>query len=147
MLGSPRTKKNMAETKNAGAPRPQLTAVAEKTLQATRCKPGSGMLAYCPTMDLIALAAEDDQLHVFRLNGQRVFGGSFGGDPYLDEDAKEKGELRGLRWKNNGMFFYIVCEVFFSFFDIREIVYLLVFTCILTSLPSCFGPSVYYLTI
>ncbi|KAL8806298.1 MAG: hypothetical protein Q9182_001445 [Xanthomendoza sp. 2 TL-2023] len=31
-------------------------------------------LSYCPTMDLLALAAEDKRVHVFRLNGQRVFG-------------------------------------------------------------------------
>ncbi|KAL1998390.1 hypothetical protein VTN02DRAFT_6293 [Thermoascus thermophilus] len=107
----------MAENKNPGGPPrppppPQLTAVAEKTLPATtRCRPGRGTLAYCPTMDLIALAAEDGQLHVFRLNGQRVFGGSFGGDPssYLEGgegDEKGKGELRALRWKNNGIFVY-----------------------------------------
>lgn len=108
----------MAERDNPGAPRhqPQLTAVAEKTLQPTKCKPGgSGTLAYCPTMDLIALAAEDEQLHVFRLNGQRVFGGSFGGDPYLDEDAKEKGEIRAMKWKNNGMLRLLLFFYTFSF--------------------------------
>ncbi|KAL9597735.1 MAG: hypothetical protein Q9219_004929 [cf. Caloplaca sp. 3 TL-2023] len=31
-------------------------------------------LAYCPTMDLLALATVDEQVHVFRKNGQRVFG-------------------------------------------------------------------------
>jgi hypothetical protein len=34
-------------------------------------------------------------------NGQRVFGGSFGGDPYLGED-EEDGEIRGMAWKGNG---------------------------------------------
>lgn len=52
-------------------------------------------------MDLIALATEDEELRIFRLNGQRVFGGSFGGDPYLDED-EEDGEIRALAWKGNG---------------------------------------------
>ena len=30
-------------------------------------------LSYCPTMDLVALVTMDDQTHVYRLNGQRVF--------------------------------------------------------------------------
>lgn len=88
---------------------PQLTPVGEKSLPA-KCKFGS--LAYCPSMDLIALATEDDELRVFRLNGQRVFGGSFGGDPYLGED-EEDGEIRALVWKGNGEFelclFGMVC--------------------------------------
>lgn len=84
---------------------PQLTPVGEKSLPA-KCKLGS--LAYCPSMDLIALATEDDELRVFRLNGQRVFGGSFGGDPYLGED-EEDGEIRVLTWKGNGKF--VLCLV------------------------------------
>lgn len=77
---------------------PQLTPVGEKSLPA-KCKPGS--LTYCPTMDLIAVVTKDDELCVFRLNGQKVFGGSFKGDPHLDEDDGG-GEIRGLTWKNNG---------------------------------------------
>lgn len=77
---------------------PQLTPVGEKSLPA-KCKPST--LAYCPTMDLIALATEDEELRIFRLNGQRVFGGSFGGDPYMGED-EEDGEVRALAWKGNG---------------------------------------------
>jgi hypothetical protein len=78
---------------------PQLTTVGEKSLPA-KCKPST--LAYCPSMDLIALATEDDELRVFRLNGQRVFGGSFKGDPHLGEDEAD-GEVRALAWKGNGM--------------------------------------------
>lgn len=77
---------------------PQLTPVAEKSLPA-KCK--ATTLKYCPTMDLISLVTEDDELRVFRLNGQRVFGGSFKGDPYLDEDDGG-GKIRKLMWKNNG---------------------------------------------
>lgn len=86
-----------------------LSLVAEKSL-ATRCKPN--MLTYCPTMDLIAVVgAQDEQLSVYRLNGQRVFGGSFEGeDDYgLEEDGdgngnqRNDGEVRGVRWKNNGI--------------------------------------------
>ncbi|KAJ5126704.1 hypothetical protein N7448_007483 [Penicillium atrosanguineum] len=84
---------------------PQLTTVGEKTLPA-KCKYSA--LAYCPSMDLIALATEDDELRVFRLNGQNVFGGSFGGDPYLGED-EEDGEIRALAWKGNGHFLAVAC--------------------------------------
>lgn len=87
---------------------PQLTPVGEKSLPA---KSKLGSLAYCPSMDLIALATEDDELRVFRLNGQRDFGGSFGGDPYLGED-EEDGEIRALVWKGNGEFvlLFITCD-------------------------------------
>ncbi|KAJ5259423.1 hypothetical protein N7478_012404 [Penicillium angulare] len=84
---------------------PQLVAVGEKSLTA-KCKPNT--LAYCPTMDLIALATEDEELRVFRLNGQRVFGGSFGGDPYLD-DNEEDGEVRAVAWKENGRLLAVAC--------------------------------------
>ena len=53
-------------------------------------------------MDLIALATDDEELRVFRLNGQRVLGGSFCGDPYLDDPAD--GEIRGVAWRSNGEF-------------------------------------------
>ena len=90
---------NMAEDNGSQPlPEPQLTPVGEKSLPA-RCK--ASTLTYCPTMDLIALVTEDDELRVFRLNGQKVLGGSFKGDPYLDEDDGG-GEIRELRWKNNG---------------------------------------------
>ena len=91
-----------------------LSPVAEKTLT-TKCK--TNMLAYCPTMDLIAVVgAQDEHLSVYRLNGQRVFGGSFEGeDDYgLDMDdggggQRNDGEIRGVRWKNNGIFFPLYC--------------------------------------
>lgn len=83
---------------------PQLIPVGEKLLPA-KCK--ANQLVYCPTMDLIALATQDEELRVFRLNGQRVFGGSFGGgDLYFegeeDEEEDAAGEIKGLKWKGNG---------------------------------------------
>ncbi|KAJ5551842.1 Anaphase-promoting complex subunit 4 [Penicillium sp. DV-2018c] len=84
---------------------PQLTPVGENSLPA-KCK--AQAVAYCPSMDLIALATEDEELRVFRLNGQRVFGGSFGGDPYLGED-EEDGEIRGMAWKDNGRLLAVAC--------------------------------------
>lgn len=53
----------------------------------------SDQLAYCPTMDLLAVGSKDDQVHVFRLNGQRVFGASSG---------KLALQIRRLRWKPTG---------------------------------------------
>ncbi|KAL8678917.1 MAG: hypothetical protein Q9186_004774 [Xanthomendoza sp. 1 TL-2023] len=51
--------------------RAQLNMLAEK-ISSLAISPNH--LSYCPTMDLLALAAEDERVHVFRLNGQRVFG-------------------------------------------------------------------------
>lgn len=107
---------------------PHLSLVAGKSLPA-KCK--THLLTYCPTMDLIALVTvPDEELSVYRLNGQRVFGGSFGGDPYylLDESDGEDGEdrnvgeIRGLKWKNNGGFFFhfhfhLFCLCFFDELD------------------------------
>lgn len=64
--------------------------VGQKTIP-EKCKEQT--LAYCPTMDLIAIATESDNVHVFRLNGQRVFGTS-----YEDNDFS----VAWLRWKPNG---------------------------------------------
>jgi len=50
-------------------------------------------LAYCPTMDLVALATIDDQIHVYRLNGQEVFGVTNKGD---------FGKINQIKWKPNG---------------------------------------------
>ncbi|EFW18783.1 hypothetical protein D8B26_005595 [Coccidioides posadasii str. Silveira] len=70
----------------------QLASVSEKQLTA-KCKPD--ILTYCPTMDLVALATEDEQVHVFRLNGQKVFGGfARGGGEGL--------KVKALKWKANG---------------------------------------------
>lgn len=50
-------------------------------------------LAYCPSMDLIALATVDEQVHVHRLNGQRVFGVA---------NKKSGAKIQGVQWKPNG---------------------------------------------
>lgn len=64
--------------------------VGKKTIPEV-CK--ARTLAYCPTMDLVALATENRNLHVFRLNGQRVFGASC-----EDNDF----DIAWVRWKPNG---------------------------------------------
>ena len=50
-------------------------------------------LAYCPTMDLIALGLIDEHVHVYRLNGQKVFG-------ITNKHSARK--LRQIKWKPNG---------------------------------------------
>ena len=49
-------------------------------------------MAYCPTMDLIALASVDEHIHVYRLNGQKVFGIS----------KKQSAKVNQIKWKPNG---------------------------------------------
>ena len=51
------------------------------------------LVAYCPSMDLIALVTTDEQVFIYRLNGQRVYGA-----------AQKAGKLRveSIKWKPNG---------------------------------------------
>lgn len=67
-----------------------LNMLAEKIVSSTI---NAEHLAYCPTMDLIALATIDEQVHVHRLNGQRVFG-------VISKQPKAK--IKGVKWKPNG---------------------------------------------
>ena len=67
-----------------------LILLAEKVMQQA-IKPGN--VAYCPTMDLIALATADEQVHIYRLNGQKV----------LSLSNKKPGfTIDQIRWKPNG---------------------------------------------
>ncbi len=51
-------------------------------------------VGYCPTMDLIALATVDEKVHVYRLNGQKVFG----------VNSKQLvAKINKIRWKSNGL--------------------------------------------
>ena len=68
-----------------------LNQLAEKAIQ----QPVQDeLLAYCPTMDLIALATSEERVYVYRLNGQRVLGLG---------NKNEKLAVQRLRWKPNGM--------------------------------------------
>ena len=51
-------------------------------------------VAYCPTMDLVALATIDEQVQVYRLNGQKVFG-------ILNKQAPA--QVDQIKWKPNGV--------------------------------------------
>ena len=51
-------------------------------------------VAYCPTMDLVALATIDEQVQVYRLNGQKVFG-------ILNKQTPA--QIDQIKWKPNGI--------------------------------------------
>jgi anaphase-promoting complex subunit 4 len=68
-----------------------LLQVAEQLLP-VRLK--AGLLSYCPTMDLVAVATEDEQVQVFRLNGQKVF---------TVPKRKDDAVVTSLCWRPNGM--------------------------------------------
>lgn len=76
-----------------------LLEVAEKVL-AQAIKPG--LLAYCPTMDLVAVGTQDEQVSVFRLNGQRVFG--------VGPHTNDSKAIR-LMWKPNGQLLHSIRNV------------------------------------
>ena len=50
-------------------------------------------VAYCPSMDLVALTTIDEQVQVYRLNGQRVFG-------FANKIAGRK--VSQIKWKADG---------------------------------------------
>ena len=69
----------------------KLEVLSEKTLHQTA---DPRLLTCCPSMDLVAISSTDQQVFIYRLNGQRVYG------------AAQKGgslKVESLRWKPNGM--------------------------------------------
>jgi anaphase-promoting complex subunit 4 len=68
-----------------------LESLSEKTLHQTA---DPRLIAYCPSMDLLALGSTDQQVLIYRLNGQRVYGTS-----------QKSGTLRveSISWKPNGI--------------------------------------------
>ncbi len=68
-----------------------LNMLAEKSLH-TPVR--ADLLAYCPTMDLIAAATGEERVYVYRLNGQRVLG--------LGNNKKDDVAVRGVQWKPDG---------------------------------------------
>ncbi|CAG8955064.1 hypothetical protein HYFRA_00007078 [Hymenoscyphus fraxineus] len=67
-----------------------LVTLGEKTLPHAA---DPSLFAYCPSMDLVALGTTDQQVLIYRLNGQRVYGA-----------AQKAGKLavESIRWKPNG---------------------------------------------
>ena len=73
-----------------GASAAMLNMLAEKLMQPAV---NPRHMAYCPTMDMIALATVDEKVHIFRLNGQKVFSVS----------AKQvTAKVNYVKWKPNG---------------------------------------------
>ena len=69
---------------------PVLLQLAEKLLS----RPvKADLLAYCPTMDLLALTTTEEQVYVYRLNGQRVIGAA---------SKKQTLTVKKIHWKPNG---------------------------------------------
>ncbi|KZF19733.1 hypothetical protein L228DRAFT_271053 [Xylona heveae TC161] len=71
-------------------PAVSLHVLAEKSLH-QQINPE--LLAYCPTMDLLAMGAKDGHLNLFRLGGQRVFS-------YVPKGYSLA--IQKLKWKPNG---------------------------------------------
>jgi anaphase-promoting complex subunit 4 len=71
-----------------------LELLSEKTLHQTA---DPRLVAYCPSMDLVALGSTDQQVLIYRLNGQRVYGASHrAGTSRVDS----------IGWKPNGILAY-----------------------------------------
>jgi anaphase-promoting complex subunit 4 len=69
-----------------------LNTLSEKTLP----QPADpNHVAYCPSMDLVVLGTADQQVLIYRLNGQRVYG-----------SAQKAGTLRveSVKWKPDGAY-------------------------------------------
>lgn len=76
----------------------ELQLIAEKTLQHPANRE---LLAYCPSMELLAVGSADQNILIYRLNGQRVYGAG----------QKVKGavlDVQKLVWKPNGMALMLV---------------------------------------
>lgn len=76
------------------------------------CVPSAALVAYCPTMDLVATVTRGGAVDVWRLNGQKVFGAVFdvnpldgGADPEAEVAAVSLppgGRVRGICWRRDG---------------------------------------------
>lgn len=64
--------------------------LSEKTLHHNA---DPSLMAYCPSMDLVALVTTDQQVLIYRLNGQRVYGAT---------QKLDRLRVASIRWKPNG---------------------------------------------
>jgi anaphase-promoting complex subunit 4 len=69
----------------------ELKLIGEKVLHQAASRQ---LLAYCPSMELLALGSIDQQVTVYRLNGQKVYAATQKGRPRT---------LERIRWKPNGI--------------------------------------------
>jgi anaphase-promoting complex subunit 4 len=73
------------------------------------------LTAYCPTMDLIATVTEKGNVDVWRLNGQRVFGGLFKLSDIINTETGETVPaepgcpVKEISWRRDGQVLAIVC--------------------------------------
>jgi anaphase-promoting complex subunit 4 len=67
-----------------------LSLLSEKSLPHA-----AQLIKYCPSMDLIALTSTDQQVLIYRLNGQRVYGAT-------QKAGVKKVEVESMQWKPNG---------------------------------------------
>lgn len=70
--------------------RSDFEILTEKTLHHTA---DPALITYCPSMDLVALVTTDQQVLIYRLNGQRVYGAT---------QKAGKLQVASIRWKPNG---------------------------------------------
>ncbi|KAI5289545.1 hypothetical protein KEM52_000746 [Ascosphaera acerosa] len=99
-----------------------------------QCKPGG--LRYCSRMRLVAVASVDEQVNVYRANGQQVLGGVYGtpprgggpttssttaapaadgnGDDDIDDsmalDDDEARQVTAVAWRPDGKYLAVVCS-------------------------------------
>jgi hypothetical protein len=68
-----------------------VEVLSEKTLQHAV---DPRLISYCPSMDLVALVTTDQQVFIYRMNGQRVY-----------STLQRAGDLRveSIQWKPNGL--------------------------------------------
>ncbi|EPQ67390.1 Bgt-309 [Blumeria graminis f. sp. tritici] len=63
-----------------------------------------GLVSYCPSMDLIALATKDQGVYIFRLNGERVCGISQQSKHRVERiQWKQDGQLLAIAWSNSSI--------------------------------------------
>lgn len=89
---------------------PQMIQLASVSLPSTSARIKPPTLCYCPTMDLIAAALEDESWGVWRLGGGRVFGG-----PGFTREKESRSvntpriAITTMTWKSLGMLLAIAC--------------------------------------
>ncbi|CAD6442860.1 c06f7089-702f-465a-9a30-5ce32c70bb1d [Sclerotinia trifoliorum] len=80
----------------------RLELLGEKTLHQMV---NPELLAYCPSMDLIALGSTDQQVLIYRLNGQRVYGAAQKFNTLRVEKIswKPNGQLLAIAWSDGSV--------------------------------------------
>lgn len=88
-----------------------LEVISEKTLPQTA---NPRLIAYCPSMDLVAFASTDHQVLVYRINGQRVYSAT------QKQRSTAALKVEQIRWKPNGKFLLGWVAVFIVVTDILQ---------------------------